>query len=204
MRPIAYQKLTVFGLLALSTVGLLSQEPAPPASLNRSFKVQGFSFRYPDDWQSEMLAMAVMFAPKGGVRATTSGAPDLVCGFLVEIYTRSKSMWSVNPILQSKWIPRKKFVFRDAIKNIQKAELKLNPGIQYTNGTEREFKIGSKQALQVEWENENGRFGPEKGLMVFVEHDAGIVRWALVAPKNEFKQYRPVFNQIISSIAPEG
>ena len=151
----------------------------------KNFQGSGFSFSVPSNWQAYGDQNAAMMGPAGGITpAQGGGAGNLVYGLLTDRY-------------QPDGRANTSQTFKDLIEEITRQ----NPGLQ--PGYQADVKSGNGIAgRSVESNNpsaNNGQ-GEHDWIVAFDDGDGTLRYFVFVAPTNKFKQVRPTFDKVLSSL----
>jgi Zn-dependent protease with chaperone function len=152
-----------------------------------SLRGNGYTVKYPQDWQMFGNADSKMVGPQGGIARSADGrANNLIYGFLTDQYQPPRGL-------------------RDAValEALVSELMDDNPGLK--SRKQSKLTVNGVTARTVECENPsaNDGKGEHEWIVAFQRPDGHLRYFVFVAPSSDFERFRPVFRKIVNNIRVE-
>jgi hypothetical protein len=155
------------------------------------------SMNRPDNWQVTQNGDSWTIAPSNGRVRDADGGQSLAYGVTIDIFDAYQSPYSQQ--LQSRRGYGLRGTLRDDTDVLIEDLRQSNRNLRVMGATQN-IRVSGRPALSMRLSNDSPLGGLETNWLVTAEHPDGLVYVIFTAPEREFRDYDPLFQQMLSSI----
>jgi Zn-dependent protease with chaperone function len=149
------------------------------------FRGNAFQVEYPSTWRvfGNQDSTSVTIAPTSGIVRAPNGGSQIALGAIVNYFYPEGNKLNLPGDT------------RDLIHHLEQLNTNLRPV-----GSQRQIQVNGHQALVTMLQSDSPFGGVEQDGLLTVETSEGIFYMMLIAPQNQFKNSRQMFERMISSL----